>query len=64
MCRLTGQYCWDEYHDGDDIGGELIFDTELGGFYGVHFTMPKSVYSENKEIIDKVFQSIVIKEVQ
>ena len=64
---LTGQYSWDEYmlDDGNPaIQGQIVFDTELAGFYGVSFNMPKSIYSENKEIIDKVFQSIVIKEAQ
>ncbi len=64
---LTGQYSWDEYtlDDGNPaIQGGIVFDTELAGFYGVSFNMPKSIYSENKEIIDKVFQSIVIKEAQ
>ena len=47
------------------IQGTIIFDTELlAGFYGASFNMPKSIYSENKDIIDKVFQSIVIKEAQ
>lgn len=63
---MTGQYFWDEYtlDDGNPaIQGTIIFDTELlAGFYGVSFNMPKSIYSENKDIIDKVFQSIVIKE--
>ncbi|MDE7183918.1 MAG: hypothetical protein K2O40_05440 [Lachnospiraceae bacterium] len=65
---MTGQYFWDEYtlDDGNPaIQGTIIFDTELlAGFYGVSFNMPKSIYSENKDIIDKVFQSIVIKETQ
>lgn len=65
---LIGQYFWDEYiHDDGNpaIQGTIIFDTELlAGFYGVSFNMPKSIYSENKDIIDKVFQSIVIKEAQ
>lgn len=65
---MTGQYFWDEYtlDDGNPaIQGMIIFDTELlAGFYGVSFNMPKSIYSENKDIIDKVFQSIVIKEAQ
>lgn len=64
---LTGQYSWDEYmlDDGNPaIQGRIVFDTELAGFYGVSFNMPKSIYSENKDIIDKVFQSIVIKEAQ
>jgi len=64
---LTGQYSWDEYtlDDGNPaIQGGIVFDTELAGFYGVSFNMPKSIYSENKDIIDKVFQSIVIKEAQ
>jgi hypothetical protein len=65
---MTGQYFWDEYtlDDGNPaIQGTIIFDTELlAGFYGVSFNMPKSIYSENKDIIDKVFQSIVIKEAQ
>ena len=64
---MTGQYSWDEYtlDDGNPaIQGTIIFDTELAGFYGVSFNMPKSIYSENKDIIDKVFQSIVIKEAQ
>ena len=64
---LTGQYFWDEYMLDDKnpaIQGMIVFDTELAGFYGVSFNMPKSIYSENKDIIDKVFQSIVIKEVQ
>ena len=65
---LTGQYSWDEYtlDDGNPaIQGTIIFDTELlAGFYGVSFNMPKSIYSENKDIIDKVFQSISIKEAQ
>ena len=65
---LTGQYFWDEYtlDDGNPaIQGTIIFDTELlAGFYGVSFNMPKSIYSENKDIIDKVFQSISIKEAQ
>ena len=63
--ELTGQYFWDEYMLDDKnpaIQGMIIFDTELAGFYGVSFNMPKSIYSENKDIIDKVFQSIVIKE--
>lgn len=62
---LTGQYFWDEYMLDDKnpaIQGMIVFNTELLGFYGVSFNMPKSVYSENKDIIDKVFQSIVIKE--
>ncbi len=46
------------------IQGRVIFDTELVGFYGISFNMPKSIYSESKDIIDKVFQSIVIKEAQ
>lgn len=60
---MTGQYSWDEYVLDDKtpaIQGIAIFDTELAGFYGVSFNMPKSVYSENKNIIEKVFQSIVI----
>lgn len=64
---LTGQYSWDEYMLDDKnpaIQGMIVFDTELAGFYGVSFNMPKSVYSENKDIIDEVFQSIVIKEAQ
>lgn len=64
---LTGQYFWEEYilDDGNTaIQGRVIFDTELVGFYGISFHMPKSVYSESKDIIDKVFQSIVIKEAQ
>jgi len=64
---LTGQYSWDEYMLDDKnpaIQGMIVFDTELAGFYGVSFNMPKSVYNENKDIIDKVFQSIVIKEAQ
>lgn len=64
---LTGQYSWDEYilDDGNPaIQGMIVLDTELAGFYGVSFNMPKSVYSENKNIIDNVFQSIVIKEAQ
>ena len=65
---MTGQYFWDEYtHDDGNpaIQGTIIFDTELlAGFYGVSFNMSKSIYSENKDIIDKVFQSIVIKEAQ
>ena len=65
---MTGQYFWDEYtrDDGNPaIQGTIIFDTELlAGFYGVSFNMSKSIYSENKDIIDKVFQSIVIKEAQ
>lgn len=64
---LTGQYSWDEYmlDDGNPaIQGQIVFDTELAGFYGVRFNMPKSIYSENKDIIDKVFQSIVIEEAQ
>lgn len=64
---LTGQYFWDEYMPDDKnpaIQGMIVFDTELPGFYGVIFNMPKSFYSESKDIIDKVFQSIVIKEVQ
>lgn len=64
---LTGQYFWDEYMLDDKnpaIQGMIVFDTEPLGFYGVNFNMPKSIYSENKDIIDKVFQSIVIKEVQ
>ena len=64
---MTGQYSWDEYtlDDGNPaIQGTIIFDTELAGFYGVSFNMPKSIYSENKDIIDKVFQSIVIREAQ
>lgn len=65
---MTGQYYWDEYtlDDGNPaIQGTIIFDTELlAGFYGVSFNMSKSIYSENKDIIDKVFQSIVIKEIQ
>ena len=65
---LTGQYFWDEYtlDDGNPaIQGTIIFETELlAGFYGVSFNMPKSIYSENKDIIDIVFQSIVIKEIQ
>lgn len=62
---LTGLYSWDEYmlDDGSPaIQGMIVFDTELAGFYGASFNMPKSVYSENKDIIDKMFQSIVIKE--
>ncbi len=62
---LTGQYSWDEYMLDDKnpaIQGIVVFDTELAGFYGVSFNMPKSVYSESKNIIDKLFQSIVIKE--
>ncbi|MEZ3516904.1 MAG: hypothetical protein K1W37_17060 [Lachnospiraceae bacterium] len=64
---LVGQYSWDEYtlDDGNPaVQGMVVFDTELAGFYGVSFNMPKSVYSENNDIIDKVFQSIVIKEAQ
>ena len=64
---LTGQYFWEEYmlDDGNTaIQGRVIFDTELVGFYGINFNMPKSIYSESKDIIDKVFQSIVIKEAQ
>ncbi len=64
---LTGQYSWDEYMLDDKnpaIQGMIVFDTELAGFYGISFNMPKSIYSENKDIIDKVFQSIVIKEAQ
>lgn len=64
---LTGQYFWDEYMLDDKnpaIGGMIVFDTELLGFYGVNFNMPKSVYNENKDVIDKVFQSIVIKQAQ
>ncbi|MDE6984300.1 MAG: hypothetical protein K2O99_07150 [Lachnospiraceae bacterium] len=64
---LTGQYSWDEYmlDDGSPaVQGQLVFDTELVGFYGVSFNLPKSVYSENKDIIDKVFQSIVIRQAQ
>lgn len=64
---LTGQYFWDEYMLDDKnpaIQGMIVFDTELAGFYGVSFNMPKNVYNENKDIIDKVFQSIVIKEAQ
>ena len=65
---MTGQYFWDEYtlDDGNPaIQGTIIFDTELlAGFYGISFNMPKSIYSESKDIIDKVFQSIVIKEAQ
>lgn len=64
---LTGQYSWDEYmlDDGNAaIQGQIVFDTEFAGFYGVSFNMPKSIYNENKDIIDKVFQSIVIKEAQ
>ena len=64
---LTGQYFWEEYmlDDGNTaIQGRVIFDTELVGFYGISFNMPKSIYSESKDIIDKVFQSIVIKEAQ
>lgn len=57
---LTGQYFWDEYMLDDKnpaIQGTIIFDTELlAGFYGVSFNMPKSIYSENRDIIDKVFQ--------
>ena len=64
---LTGQYSWDEYmlDDGNPaIQGRIVFDTELAGFYGVSFNMPKSIYNENRDIIDKVCQSIVIKEAQ
>lgn len=64
---LTGQYFWDEYILDDKnpaIQGMIVFDTELAGFYGVSFNMSKSIYSENKDIIDKVFQSIAIKEAQ
>ena len=64
---LTGQYFWDEYmlDDGNlAIQGMAIFDTELTGFYGASFNMPKSIYSENKDIIDEIFQSIVIRETQ
>ena len=64
---LTGQYFWDEYtlDDGNPaIQGTIIFDTELAGFYGVRFNMPESIYRENRDIIDKVFQSIVIREAQ
>lgn len=64
---LTGQYSWDEYtlDDGNPaIQGTIIFDTELAGFYGVRFNMPESIYRENRDIIDKVFQSIVIREAQ
>ena len=64
---MTGQYSWDEYtlDDGNPaIQGTIIFDTELAGFYGVRFNMPESIYRENRDIIDKVFQSIVIKEAQ
>lgn len=46
------------------IQGMIVFDTDLAGFYGVSFNMPKSVYSESKDILEKVFQSIVIKEAQ
>ena len=62
-----GQYSWDEYtlDDGNPaIQGTIIFDTELAGFYGVRFNMPESIYRENRDIIDKVFQSIVIREAQ
>ncbi len=62
---LSGQYFWDEYmlDDGNPaIQGMAVFDTELTGFYGASFNMPKSIYSENKDIIDEIFQSIVIKE--
>ena len=65
--ELTGQYFWDEYmlDDGNPaIQGTIVFDTELSGFYGISFNMPKSVYSENKDIINDVFQSIVIREAQ
>ncbi|MCM1262953.1 MAG: hypothetical protein NC313_09555 [Butyrivibrio sp.] len=65
--ELAGQYYWDEYMLDDKspaIQGIIVLDTELAGFYGISFNMPKSVYSENKNIIDKVFQSIVIKESQ
>jgi len=64
---LTGLYYWDEYtlDDGSPaIQGMIVFDTELADFYGASFNMPESVYSENKDIIDKMFQSIVIKEAQ
>lgn len=64
---LTGQYFWDEYmlDDGNlAIQGMAIFDTELTGFYGASFNMPKSIYSENKNIIDEMFQSIVIRGAQ
>ena len=64
---MTGQYFWDEYtlDDGNPaIQGTIIFDTELAGFYGVRFNMPESIYRENRDIIDKVFQSIVIREAQ
>lgn len=60
---LTGQYSWDEYLLDDNtpaIQGIAVFDTELSGFYGVSFNMPKSVYDENKNSMEKVFQSIVI----
>lgn len=62
---LTGQYSWDEYTLDDKnpaVQGMIVFDTELSGFYGASFNMPKSIYIENKDIIDKAFQSIVIKE--
>lgn len=64
---LTGQYFWDEYMLDDKnpaIQGMIVFDTELPGFYGVSFNMPESIYSENKDIIDKMIQSIVIKQAQ
>lgn len=64
---LKGQYSWNEYVLDDKnsgIQGMIIFDTELAGFYGASFNMPKSVYTENKDVIDKVFQSIVIKQAQ
>ena len=65
--ELTGQYFWDEYmlDDGNPaIQAIAVFDTELAGFYGVSLNMPKSIYSENKDIIDEIFQSIVIREAQ
>ena len=65
--ELTGQYFWDEYmlDDGNPaIQAIAVFDTELAGFYGVSLNMPKGIYSENKDIIDEMFQSIVIREAQ
>ena len=46
------------------IAGMIVFDSKFVSFYGVRFSMPKSVYEENKEIIVKVLQSIVIEEAQ
>ncbi|MCI9400164.1 MAG: hypothetical protein HFJ07_10180 [Lachnospiraceae bacterium] len=58
---LTGKLYPDTYTENDItyINYQIVFDLAS---YGVSTNMPESVYNENKELIQQLLQSIVIKD--